>query len=276
MKCFLATRRRVGVTLMGLAMLILMVGCGSTPKVPAQDRLNAYSDEPYAAVLDAAVVEGNVNYAAITPQLEDQLNIYLNAVARFGPEQTPEQFPTVDAELAYYLNAYNALMLKLWLDKGARDADRDDHVQWLTWFTLPQWKVDGNSMNLHHLEQRLIRPRYEEPRIHAALVCGAVDCPPLRDEPYTSEKLEQQLSDQMNTWLTDPSNDGLQIRDDGKVYLSAIFGWYRDDFRATGGLDAMLSRYLPDEDPRKSQALDAAKNNRLNFMSYDWSINLPK
>jgi hypothetical protein len=256
--------------------LTLLIGCSTVPQVPAEDRLDAYSHEPYAEVLEASVIDGNVDYAAITPELEAKLDVYLNAVARFGPEQTPDQFANRDAELAYYLNAYNAIMIKLWLDKGAREADRDDKVQWLTWFTVPQWRVDGNTMNLDHLEQRLIRPRYDEPRIHAALVCGAVDCPPLLNEPYAGETLEKQLGDQTSAWLTDPSEDGLQIRENGKVYLSAIFGWYRDDFREHGGLDAMLSRYLPDEDPRKERAVEAAKNNELNFMSYDWSINLPQ
>lgn len=285
-------------SLLGLAGLVAFgllacpSGCASAPDVPAEVALGTYSTQPFAEVLSAAVTgDGLVDYAAIidepdTPgspgtlenpnpfaDLDGKLDIYLDAVARFGPESTPELFPTEDDQLAYYLNAYNAVMLRLWLDNGARTADPGDKVQWLTWFTVNQWKIDQRNMSLDYLEQRLIRPTFEESRIHAALVCGAVDCPPLRSEPYVGDRLDDQLDDQMVAWLSDPADDGLRIDDSGKVYLSAIFGWYRDDFRPDGGLDAMIEKYLDDNDPRKAPALDALRNNRVKFMGYDWTIN---
>ena len=139
----------------------LLAACGSTPSVPKEQQLPSYSVEPYAEVLDAAVVDGMVDYPAIDEGLEQKLDVYLDALSRFGPTETPGLFPTEDDELAYYLNAYNAIMLKLWLNKGARTADADEGVNWLTWFTLPRWQVDGRSMTLDHLEQDLIRPEYE-------------------------------------------------------------------------------------------------------------------
>ncbi len=79
----------------------------------------------------------------------------------------------------------------------------------------------------------------------------------------------------MRTWLNSPAEDGLRITDEGKVYFSAILSWYRDDFRDTGGLSAVVEKYLDDSDPRKQPALDALSNNNENFMGYDWTINLP-
>jgi hypothetical protein len=275
--------------LLAVWLTVSLVGCASAPKVPAEFRMDTYDDAPYAAVLDAVVEKGMVDYhafnelpppkqrtAADYDTLDGKLDLYLDAVARFGPESTPALFPDEDAELAYYLNAYNALMIRLWLDSGGRSADADDKVQWLTWFTINQWKVDQRTMSLDYLEQRLIRPRFEEARIHAALVCGAVDCPPLRDEPFVGDRLDEQLDDQMRQWLHAPARDGLRIADDGRVYLSAILGWYRSDFRETGGLDAMVETYLDDDDPRKAKALEALRNNKAKFMGYDWTINLPE
>lgn len=259
-----------------LLIVLLQTGCGSAPDIDPALQMPAYSDDPYAEVLDAAVVRGMVDYPAITGELDQRLDVYLDAVARFGPKSNPEAFPTSEERLAYYLNAYNAIMIRLWLNSGAREADPNDSVQWLTWFTVNQWKIDNRTMSLDYLEQRLIRPTFEEARVHAALVCGAVDCPPLRDEPYVGERLDEQLDDQMLQWLHDPSNDGLRITDDGRVYLSAIFGWYRDDFRPTGGLAAAIEQYLNDSDPRKAPALDAINNNKVKFMGYDWTINLPE
>ena len=268
--------------MLGLALLqAVTTGCVAAPDLPPDVQLGTYDDAPYARVLDAAVRQGMVDYPAITDtpetydDLDGQLARYLDAVARFGPESTPQLFPTTQDQIAYYLNAYNAVMIRLWLNEGARTADPGDGVSWLTWFTLKQWKIDQRSMSLDYLEQRLLRVRYDEPRIHAALVCGAIDCPPLRDEPYVGNRLNQQLDDQMHTWLTDPSDDGLKVSDDGQVRLSRIFSWYREDFRATGGLEAMLQRHLNDDDPRKAAAVAAAAEHRLDFKGYDWTINLP-
>ena len=275
-------------SLAGFGLLACPSGCASAPNVPAAVAVDTYTDQPYAQVLSAAVTEdGLVDYSAITADpadpdtpaayqytdLDGQLDIYLDAIARFGPESTPELFPTEDDQLAYYLNAYNAVMIRLWLDNGARTADPGTKVQWLTWFTVNQWKIDRRSMSLDYLEQRLIRPRFKEARIHAALVCGAVDCPPLLGEPFVGDRLDEQLDGLMVAWLNDSADDGLRIDENGKVYLSAIFGWYRDDFRPDGGLDAMIEKYLDDSDPRKAPALEALRNNRAKFMGYDWTIN---
>ncbi len=267
---------RPALALACLAAALTLTACGSTPTVPKEQQLGSYSVEPYAEVLEAAVEGGMVDYAAIDERLEQRLDIYLDALRRFGPTETPGVFPTEDDELAYYLNAYNAIMIKLWLNKGARTADVDDKVGWLTWFTVPRWQVDGRGMTLDYLEQRLIRPDYEEARVHAALVCGAVSCPPLRDEPFTGGRLDEQLDDQMSTWLNGPAEDGLYVTDDGKVYFSAILSWYRDDFRETGGLEAVVQKYLDDGDPRKRPTLEALENNDENFMGYDWTINVPE
>lgn len=285
-------KREIALTLAVLlpALCLLCPGCASAPDIPPQYALHTYDDQPYANVLDAAVRDGLVDYTAITPpapgsqdnnpdnprdysSLDGQLDLYLDALARFGPESTPELFPTENDRLAYYLNAYNAVMLRLWLDKGARTADADAAVQWLTWFTINQWKIDQRTMSLDYLEQRLIRPTFKEARIHAALVCGAIDCPPLRDEPFVGERLDQQLDEQMHAWLNDPAENAIEITDDGTVKLAAILGWYRDDFRPDGGLSAMIEKYVDDNDPKKAKALDALENNNIKFQGYDWTIN---
>ncbi len=258
-----------------LALCLVLPACAAAPAFDPALRLPAYDDEPYARVLGAAVRGGMVDYPAIDQALSTELDIYLDAAARFGPRTTPEAFPSEHDRLAYHLNTYNAVMIRLWLDHGARTAAPDDRVDWMTWFTIPRWTIDGRSMTLDDLEQRLIRPEYDDPRIHAALVCGAASCPPLRDEPYAGDRLDEQLDDQMRRWLADPAGDALRVDEQGTVWLSAIFGWYRDDFRATGGLEAVLATYLDDDDPRKPPARDAARDNRLKFAPYDWTINLP-
>jgi len=279
-----------------LALAALLAGCHGAPKVAPSLQQDAYDDAPYARVLAGSVRRGLVDYAAIRlpdapdgvakknraaadpDALDVQLDIYLDTLARFGPETTPDQFPTEADRLAYHLNAYNAVMLRKWLDSGARTAEPGDKVQWLIWFTLDRWKIDGRSMTLDGLEQRLIRPTYHEPRAHAALVCGAIDCPPLRDEPFRGPELDAQLDDQMRTWLNDPAENAIEINDRGKVRLAKILGWYREDFEEPksdlGGLAGVMRQYLDDADPRKRDVIRAIEENRVGFQGYDWSINL--
>ena len=283
-----ASLSRLGLIALLLGLTSQFLGCASAPTIPPAYQLKQYDAAPYATVLEAVVEKGMVDYRSINElppveqrtaedydSLDGQLELYLDAIARFGPETNPELFPNEQEKLAYYLNAYNAIMIRLWLDNGARTADPDDKVQWLTWFTINQWKVDNRTMSLDYLEQRLIRPDFKEARVHAALVCGAVDCPPLRDEPYSGEELDQQLDDQMTEWLNSPADDALRIADDGQVYLSAIFGWYRTDFQPTGGLEGVIAKYLDESDPRKAKALQALQGNKVKFMGYDWTINVP-
>lgn len=266
--------RRAIYTLFGsfvliIATALIVVRCASI-SVPPSERLTTYSDEPYRRVLAACVRDGLVDYHQLRAEYGDELHQYLDAIGRFGPNSTPDLFPTHDHQLAYYLNAYNALMLRKWLDGGAGMGGEPKTVNRL-WFFTNFWRVDGSWTSLDKLEQSLIRPTFKEPRIHVALVCGAMGCPPLLEEPLVSERLDEQLDDLGRRWLGEP--DGLQVRDDGTVLMSGIFSWYREDFDAMGGLLGVLERYLDPDDRRREVAIAAARQGRIEFMDYDWSIN---
>ena len=245
-----------------------IAGCRhAPPAVPDDLRLSGYDDEPYAQVLHGSVRDGLVDYRVIGSHYEQSLNVYLDALSRFGPFSTPESFPDRDAKLAYYLNAYNAFVIRRWLMAGAPPGAKVD----VSWFHFDHWAMDGSHCTLDRLENRIIRPRFEDPRIHFALVCGAMSCPPLLEEPFDAARLDEQLDGLGRRWLSEP--DGLAVRDDGTVVMSAIFVWYRKDFDAMGGLEGVIERYLDDGDPRKAPALQAARDGTIESRGYDWSIN---
>ena len=270
----------------GGVVVCLLAGCAPTRvSVPAEAQLAFYDARPYRDVLDGTVRGGDVDYPLIanTDGRRAALDRYLDALARFGPQTDPPRFATDQQKLAYYLNAYNAFMLKLWLNEGAGEADGDESVGWTTWFFTKRFVMDGRTVTLHELEQGIIRPNFTDARLHAALVCGAISCPPLRDEPYVGDRLDAQLDDQMRAWLHSEQRDGLRIDQDGDVLFSRIFKWYRDDFRdyafgAGGaemtGLAGMVRHYLDDGDPRKAAALEALADGDEAFLGYDWTINL--
>ncbi len=231
------------------------------PKV--ENPLRVYDTVGYAGLLKNTVSEGWVDYQKMGTAYSRELDRYLDAIARFGPKSTPEQFPSREHKLAYYLNAYNALMLRQILRKRIpKIVSR--HV-----FIYTKWRIDGGWMTLHALEQDLIRPEFQESRIHFALVCAAVSCPPLRSEPYQAAALEQQLEDQARLFVG--AQRGLRIQQ-GHVILSTIFKWYREDFEAAGGLKATLAKYLPEQDSRRPD-LEKTKEEEFQFAEYDWTLN---
>ncbi len=257
--------------LVALALLAAASGCRAIAiEVPEDERLAAYADDPYRAVLAGSVRDGLVDYAALRRDHAGDLERYLDALGRFGPTSTPAAFPTEADRLAYYLNAYNALMLRRWLasDAGAREGLDGREVNKL-WFVWNRWRVDGAWTTLHALEQDRIRPDFGEPRIHFALVCGALGCPPLLEEPFAGARLDEQLEALGRRWLAEP--DGVVLADDGTLRMSSIFDWYREDFDAVGGLTGVLERFLAG-DPRLPELLAAAADG-IEFLPYDWTIN---
>ena len=269
--------RRLIFILLGLFLLLavaipVLVRCKSI-RVPESSRLSTYHDEPYRELLAACVRDGLVDYHRLGAEHADDLDRFLDAVGRFGPETPPQLFATSPDRLAYYLNAYNALMLRKWLDAGAADADAARRVNRL-WFFADFWRVDGSWLSLDRLEQRVIRPTFQEPLVHMALVCGAMGCPPLLEEPFVGERLDEQLEGLTRRWLREP--DGLRVDEDGTVWCSRIFLWYRADFDTLGGLPGVLERYLDPTDPRRQLAIRAAREGTIQFMEYDWSINEAK
>jgi hypothetical protein len=140
----------------------------------------------------------------------------------------------------------------------------------------------GNIITLNVLEHGILRKQYIEPRLHMALVCAAKGCPPLRSEAYAAERLNEQLDDQAIRFLGNPA--ALRIdRGNGVVYLSSIFKWYGDDFRAryapTAGFAGLnetnravanfCARYLSDAGRKFLEAGGYA----VKFIDYDWSLN---
>ena len=141
--------------------------------------------------------------------------------------------------------------------------------------------IIGDFKTLDAIEHEILRKEFNEPRIHAALVCAAISCPPLRGEPFTAENLDAQLEDQSTQWIN--GEHGLKIdRESGTVSISAIFDWFGEDwvasyapsegFTGSDNQKAVLnfiSNYVSEEDATYLKAGDY----RLKYLDYDWSLN---
>lgn len=219
------------------------------------------SDAAYASVLERFVRDGRVDYAALKYSRAG-LDLFLADASNLQRSEF-SAWPKPD-RLAFLINVYNAATLRLIIDRYPIKSIRKIGPLWnpkAPW-TQPVVTLFGSPTSLDDLEQRMIRPAFQEPRVHFALVCAARGCPPLRSEPYEGARLNAQLDNQAWIFLTQNSKNSLD-ETTKTAYLSPIFKWYLKDF---GGSKKSLLAYL-------KKWLPAAENYYIEWTPYDWSLN---
>ena len=170
---------------------------------------------------------------------------------------------TKPQQFAFYINAYNAWILHEALAKYPTKSVKD---LLFTFFTSQRIKVAGEQISFNHLEKDIIRPTFNEPRVHFALNCASRSCPPLNQEAFRSDKLDAQLEKLATAFVN--SSRGVDYSAEKKsAALSAIFNWYKDDFKGAGGPLAFINK-------RRSEPLP--NDVKITYQDYDWSLNEAK
>lgn len=231
-----------------------------------------------------------VNYQRVHDQTQ-QLNAYLTMLSDTSKASYDEW--DHDQKLSFLINAYNAFTLKLINNNWDKFVEEDaESIRDLgTFFTNP-WKIEffdffGEKHSLDDIEHEMIRKWFERPRIHVALVCAAVSCPPLRNEAFVAQRLDAQLENQMSLFLADDGRNSISLingKSQGKaiVELSPIFKWYGEDFEkghnGFNSLRDMLMTYknaLIEGDSDAEAKLSAIEtgNYEIRFKDYDWKLN---
>lgn len=172
-----------------------------------------------------------------------------------------EKLANREEKLAFYINAYNILAMKMVLDHWPLKSIKDVGNFFSPVWKRPAGQLDGKTVTLDEVEHRILRPM-GEPRIHFAIVCASVSCPDLRMEPYTAGRLDAQLDDQVRLFLGNPAK-GLRI-EQGVIRVSQIFDWFKKDFDKLGGVETFIRHYRQDA-PEK---LPVKAN-----IPYDWALN---
>lgn len=222
-------------------------------------------------LLKAHVVNGLVDYDAF--KADPAFAGYLRLLAATDPASLPR-----NEQLALWINAYNAYTIQLINVKNERVSIRNVNKSlgflkfkgpWSEAFAV----VGGKTYTLDDIEQRTIRPTFREPRIHFALVCAAIGCPPLRSEAYTGARVEAQLNDQAVIFLTkSPTKNRVDVGN-RTLYRSQVFSFsdYMDDF---GGSEASVGRFVARYYPAGAErALLESGNQKTVKTEYDWSLN---
>lgn len=247
--------------------------------VPMKAGAQGFDHSPWDRVLKKFVTEdGRVDYDALKRD-RGEFDAYIAAIAARSPKSHPQGFSAREAQLAYWINAYNALMIQGVLDHWPIKSVREIGFLPFAVFRAKDYTVGGKKVSLNEIEHDTIRKEFAEPRIHFALVCASGGCPKLRREAYTPERLEQQLEDGARFFINEPRNLAIDAARN-RVVISKIFNWYGGDFekhmkaKGISGTGKPILDYLRlylNEANRK--ALNALKNPAVDYADYSWAIN---
>lgn len=258
----------------GLTQRVLLAALWTMPFWTAAgqevEKTSAALHAPYDALLHAHVQAGLVDYDAFAQSAE--FRRYLGALASTDPATLPR-----DERLAFWINAYNAYTIRQVNAHHERRSIKNINRTFGLLSTGGAWTepmatVGGHAYSLDQIEHERIRPVFHDPRVHFALVCAALSCPPLRSEAYRGAALDRQLDDQARTFLRRSPRKNHVDPVAGVVALSPIFKWYADDF----GPDVpsrlrWIARYF-DDGPERQLLLRAQAP--IRWTSYDWSLNI--
>ena len=183
-------------------------------------------------------------------------------------------------QMAFLINAYNAFTIELVLMRYPKLASIKD----LGSLLQSPWKrafvpLLGTTMSLDGIEHDRLRARggYDDPRIHFAVNCASVGCPPLREEAYVAERLDAQLDEQARRFMSDRSRNRWSSGQQ-RLEVSKIFDWYGEDFRlGHRGVTSTEAFYALHADALADAPADRERirgqREAVSFLAYDWALN---
>lgn len=253
--------------------------------------MRAVRHERFDALLRAYVSEdGRVDYERWHASKKDvgRLDAYLAELTNASPDVRPDLFTTEKSRLSYWINLYNALVIREILARWPLESVTDvkpsliaQFIRGKGFFDEVRFRVGGEEMSLLDIENKIIRGRFKDPRIHFALNCGSSSCPVLSNDAFDPEALDRQLDLAATSFV----NDGKNVRVDPerrKVVLSAIFDWYEEDFlalyrqvRPAVAQPNIVDYLLLYAEGDLEKQLQNARTMRFSpeFLEYDWSVN---
>jgi len=205
--------------------------------------------------------DGHVNYEGFIAD-STKLNTYLNLLSNNHPK--PATWAK-NEQLAYWINAYNAFTVKLILNHyplKSIKAIKTINIPFVnTPWHIKFFQLGGVDYNLDIIEHDILRKQYDEPRIHFAINCASKSCPDLRNEAYTADKIEKQLTEQAVTFINSPQKNSISP---SQVELSKLFSWFKADFTKQGSLIEYINKY---------SNIMVTHGAKIKYKKYDWRLN---
>ena len=236
----------------------------------------------FAGLLKSYVRFPRVDYAALTA---DRTSLDRAVTELDAPAAGEESAWAPEQRMAFWINAYNAFTLRAivdnypirggWLTRSPRNSIRQIDGVW----TNLKWRAAGRTVTLDDIEHRILRPTFKDARIHFAVNCASISCPPLATEPYRARTLEAQLDAAARLFLASP--EGVRV-DGNTLRVSSLFKWYGEDFTEhypaiVPGSRAERERAILGVIAKygSAAAAELARSGRpaIRYLAYDWSLN---
>jgi hypothetical protein len=260
-----------------LAMLSALPACGTVPvSTPAPQEARAAFDHTHArwtGILKACVRDGGFDYAKLK-QDRKAFDAYCAELAAVTPQELAAW--SEPQRHAFWINVYNAFCVQKVVDEYPLKSIRklDGAFGLSTVFDkgfIPMNahhpKGEDAPLALNDVEHEILRKRFKDARVHAAINCASVSCPPLRAEAFVAERLDAQMEEQMRAFVNDPTRNRIDPAKK-ELAVSEIFKWFAEDFeRGAKSVKEYLVRYAPAE---THEFIRAAK---LRYLDYDWDLN---
>lgn len=257
--------------------------------IPSPSLAQEFDNGDYTYILGAYVDDrGMVNYQELK---KDRAR--LDAFSRFMGDLKPEIFSswTNKGKIAFWINAYNSLTLIAIIDHypikpsvlRSLVVSENSILQIPGVWTKLKFPMMGGEITLDGIEHENLRPNFNEPRIHMALVCAAMGCPRLLNKPYNASELDSQLDTQTRDFLSHPEKFRID-KESNSVYLSSIFKWFGEDFVIQYGTDKLFSGHSDEEravlnfisgylNEASRDYLLSQERYKIKYLDYDWSLN---
>ena len=204
------------------------------------------------ALLQKHVAEnGDVDYKGFKAD-STILNDYVNFLA----SKVPTEDWSINEQLAYFINVYNANTIKLIIDNYPTKSIKDIKNPWLK----DRLMIGTTAYSLADIENGILR-KMNEPRIHFAINCASYSCPKLLNTAYTANNVQDLMERATKEFINNSSKNTLTVND---VKLSEIFKWYKGDFTENGSLIDYINQYAD---------IKISANAKVGYLSYDWSLN---
>ncbi len=177
-----------------------------------------------------------------------------------------------NGRLAFWIDAYNAVTIDKVIKWKPKRSVRETFIPGLwkstKFFTTRKNIVAGRKLSQDDIEKDVLLKKFKDPRIHFAIVCASLGCPPLPRFAYTGENVQAKLDEQTRKYINSPRGTRID-RANNTLFLSELFDWYADDFKAkSGSVMNFIKPYLAPE------ALEFLKQDpKIKYIPYNWALN---
>ena len=205
-----------------------------------------------------------VDYGAIKNDGSTELKSYVTMLQSIDPRQYNKQ-----EQFAYWVNLYNAATVQLIVDNYPVESIReikDGFISFGPWGI--EWiKVAGVDLSLDDVEHKILRPIWQDNKIHYAVNCASFSCPNLSKTAFTAGNTDEQLATLAAEYINHPR--GVQV-EKGKLRLSSIYDWYNEDFETNN--ETLIDHLKTFANPNLKVKLASLKSTSFSH-DYDWGLN---